>query len=580
MTGANNTFNTTIKEIPFNINEINKIKRLNKGEDWPVVYILSGDKEAYVGETQNAYNRMKQHSDNPERKKLTKISLMSSDSFNKSAILDIENMLITHMHADGKFVLQNGNGGQSKLHNYYQRSKYQDCFADIWKKLKSKNMVDHELFEVQNMEIFKYSPFKQLTLTQYDLVEDLLLNYIEVMNTDKHANVVINGGAGTGKTLVAIYFVNLLINIMNGNYDATDDDHQYDEDNFSHQHSLIRKIKEIGNKSIGFVVPVPSFKGTVRKLFKSIKELKNIDVISPIEATRKKYDILIVDEAHRLKRYKRLTNNGAFKKANVALGLPETEGTELDWVKIQSNKMLILFYDSSQTVKESDVLTADFEKVKSESGCYKYNLTSQLRVKGGNEYMDFIKHIFNENPKNYTLTDEYELKVFDDVEEMFEQIKEKNKEYKGLCRVLAGKSFSQKMQVRDRANRVIEYDFEIDGHKYRWNERFNDSSFINDDQYLDRVGCVYVCQGYDLNFAGVILGNDIKYNLVTKKIEFDISKFNDKNSKGKTEQETIENIINAYVVLLTRGIYGTYIYAVDKNLRDYIRSLILLNKNC
>ena len=166
MTEANKIFNTAIKQIPFTINEINKIKESNKGEDWPVVYILSDDKEAYVGETQNAYNRMKQHSDNPERKKLTQISLMSSDSFNKSAILDIENMLITHMHADGKFVLQNGNGGQSKLHNYYQRSKYQDCFADIWKKLKSKNMVDHELFEVQNMEIFKYSPFKQLTSTQ------------------------------------------------------------------------------------------------------------------------------------------------------------------------------------------------------------------------------------------------------------------------------------------------------------------------------------------------------------------------------------------------------------------------------
>lgn len=574
MSQVNNTFGTKIKQFPFDSNGINIIKGSNKGEDWPVVYILSGEKEAYVGETQNAYNRMKQHSENPERKNLTEISLMSSDSFNKSAILDIENMLITHMHADGKFVLQNGNGGQSKLHNYYQRSKYQDCFADIWKKLRNLNLVDHDLFEVQNMEIFKYSPFKQLTSTQYELVEDLLNNYIEVMNSNKHANVVVNGGAGTGKTLVAIYFVNLLVNIMNGNYDTTDDDHQYDEDNFAHQHALIKKIKEVGKKSIGFVEPVPSFKETVKKLFRSIKELKNIDVISPKEATKQKYDILIVDEAHRLKRYNKLANYGEFKKGNIAVGLPETEGTELEWVRLQSNNMLILFYDSNQTVKESDVLSSDFDMIKNATGCYNYYLKSQLRVKGGNEYIDFIKQIFKDNPKKYTLTDEYDLKVFDDVEEMFDQIKVKNKEYQGLCRVLAGKSFEQKMQARDKSTRVIDYDFIIDGHKYRWNESFNDSRFITDDKYLDRVGCIYVCQGYDLNFAGVILGNDIKYNPLTKKIEFDISKFNDTYSKGKTEQETIENIINAYIVLLTRGIYGTYIFAVDKNLRDFIRSLI------
>ena len=574
MSETTNTFGTKIKQFPFDANGINTIKGSNKGEDWPVVYILSGEKEAYIGETQNAYNRMKQHSENPERKNLTEISLMSSDSFNKSAILDIENMLITHMHADGKFVLQNGNGGQSKLHNYYQRSKYQDCFADIWKKLRNLNLVDHDLFEVQNMEIFKYSPFKQLTSTQYELVEDLLNNYIEVMNSNKHANVVVNGGAGTGKTLVAIYFVNLLVNIMNGNYDTNDDDHQFDEDNFAHQHALIKKIKEVGKKSIGFVEPVPSFKETVKKLFRSIKELKNIDVISPKEATKQKYDILIVDEAHRLKRYNKLANYGEFKKGNIAVGLPETEGTELDWVRLQSNNMLILFYDSNQTVKESDVLSSDFDMIKNATGCYNYYLKSQLRVKGGNEYIDFVKQIFNDNPKKYTLTDEYDLKVFDDVKEMFDQIKLKNKKYQGLCRVLAGKSFEQKMQARDKSTRVIDYDFIIDGHKYRWNESFNDSRFITDDKYLDRVGCIYVCQGYDLNFAGVILGNDVKYNPLTKKIEFDISKFNDTYSKGKTEQETIENIINAYIVLLTRGIYGTYIFAVDKNLRDYIRSLL------
>ena len=125
------SFETNIKQYNFNDNGINSIKKEKYGIDWPVVYILSSSKEAYIGETQNAYGRMVQHKKNPCRYTLTKVSLITSETFNKSAILDIENMLITYMHADGVFSLQNANGGQSKLHNYYQRAFYQEFFKLI-----------------------------------------------------------------------------------------------------------------------------------------------------------------------------------------------------------------------------------------------------------------------------------------------------------------------------------------------------------------------------------------------------------------------------------------------------------------
>ena len=139
-----NVFRTTIEQYPFTKDGIQEIKeKSSHAEDWPVVYILNGSKEAYIGETQSAFDRMEQHFSNrgKTRKNLTRINLMQNDYFNKSAILDIENMLITHMHADGKFLLQNGNGGQSKMHNYYQRSVYKDVFDDIWRKLKKLKLV-------------------------------------------------------------------------------------------------------------------------------------------------------------------------------------------------------------------------------------------------------------------------------------------------------------------------------------------------------------------------------------------------------------------------------------------------------
>lgn len=88
------------------------------------------------------------------------------------------------------------------------------------------------------------------------------------------------------------------------------------------------------------------------------------------------------------------------------------------------------------------------------------------------------------------------------------------------------------------------------------------------------IGCIYTCQGHDLNYAGVIFGKDITYNPLINKIEYHPDEFIDTYSKSADIDKTIKNIINAYLVLLTRGVYGTYIYAVDKNLREYIKKLI------
>lgn len=570
------TFEAKIEQYSFDENGINNLKINSKhGVDWPVVYILSGNKEAYVGETQNAYDRMKQHFSNKKRKNLTKINLMQSDSFNKSAILDIENMLITHMHADGKFILQNSNGGQSKLHNYYQRSEYQNVFTEIWDKLKKLNLVEHSLFEVENSEIFKFSPYKDLTNDQYIVVEELLKLYSQAMQGTSRMDVIVNGGAGTGKSLIAIYFLNMIANILNNDYDFSDTEQYIDDESFLNRADLIKAIKTYGNDKIGFVIAVPSFKDTVKKVFKSIKELRHIHVISPSEASRGDYDVLIVDEAHRLKRRHKLTNYGTHDNVNKSLGLP-ADSTELDWLKFKAKKMLILFYDGIQSIKESDVSKEDFDKINSDDYTHKLFLNTQLRVKGGDEYIDFARSLFSNSPVKYKSQKGYDLKVYDDCYEMFEAIKSKNIEYKGLCRMLAGFSFYWRKKARDKKNIKYNqnYDFEIDGHYYCWNEDFNASDFITNDKNIEKIGCIYTSQGHDLNYAGVIFGEDISYNPETKQIMYHPDKFIDTYSKSSDINKTINNIINAYLVLLTRGVYGTYIYAVDKNLREYINSLI------
>lgn len=71
--------------------------------NWPVVYLIKNDKELYIGETTSLYNRSNQHYDNPERRKLDKMYVITDEEYNKSAALDIESSLIQYIAADGKF---------------------------------------------------------------------------------------------------------------------------------------------------------------------------------------------------------------------------------------------------------------------------------------------------------------------------------------------------------------------------------------------------------------------------------------------------------------------------------------------
>ena len=104
----------SIDRFEFDISTPKQVKELrhynhNIGENWPIVYVINNDKEAYVGETVNASRRIEQHLQNEERRVLTEIRIISDSDFNKSVVLDLESFLIKYMAADDVFALQNGN---------------------------------------------------------------------------------------------------------------------------------------------------------------------------------------------------------------------------------------------------------------------------------------------------------------------------------------------------------------------------------------------------------------------------------------------------------------------------------------
>ena len=148
-----------IDKFDFTVNSIGSIKSLrhnkNKvGENWPVVYVLNNDTEAYIGETVNVARRTEQHLGSSAKQKLTEIRIISDKDFNKSVVLDLESFLIKHMAADGKYRLLNGNNGIQD-HDYYERSRYENEFRTIWNKLKKLGVVDRSIEDIENSELFK-----------------------------------------------------------------------------------------------------------------------------------------------------------------------------------------------------------------------------------------------------------------------------------------------------------------------------------------------------------------------------------------------------------------------------------------
>lgn len=568
-----------INQYEFNDNGKINLSTVDKGKDWPVVYLIHNDEELYVGETQNIYKRVEQHLKNKDRQNLKLIKIIFDDEFNKSAALDIEQSLIQLFNADNKYKLQNLNGGQSEKHNYYQREKYLNKLDSIWDILTKNGMTNMTLDAVRNTDLFKYSPYNTLTNEQNEACKIILYDIMRKLSTNTEGTSIIKGSAGTGKTIVLINMIYKLINANKFEIDFSDDDSLTDNNQFIHDYKIFYdnfKKEHHRELKIGYVVPMTSIRKTLKTVFSKTKNgLKSSLVIGPFDVFKDEYDILFIDEGHRLCKYKNISYRGAYRKCAEKMGKNPNEVTELDMIMANS-KYRVIVYDESQTVKGSDITHVEFLK-----SFEAYNepmwvgLTTQMRCKGGTDYIDYLSNIFKCIQDKKLDMINYEFKIFNDVDVMINKIKELDKIY-GLCRNAAGYSWewiSKNCKSYEEAIANGLEDIKIGDYKYVWN--MTNQEFIMSNNSINEIGCIHTLQGYDLNYVGVILGEEIDYNPITNKIEVDLNKFYDKYVKQNTDEKLVrEYIINSYKVIMSRGIKGCFLYACNKNMRDYLARFV------
>ncbi|MCT3915655.1 hypothetical protein CMU78_09455 [Elizabethkingia anophelis] len=557
--------NFTITE-EYDFDHLTETKINNNHKDylsWPIVYFLKNKntKSAYVGETTDVLTRINTHLKSEEKKQLSSVNLILSDLFNKSATLDLESNLIKYISADGQYSLQNGNLGISN-HQYYEKKVYWDLFKDIWDELRQIGIARHSLDFINNSDLFKYSPYKSLSKEQIKGLK-MILNCL----LDENAKVsLIHGGAGTGKSILAIFLFKLLkTDLEDFNYADFDED---DEELFSLLKEVKKKFKDL---NMALVIPMASFRETISNVFKNVNGLSKKMVIGPSDLAKNKYDLIIVDEGHRLRRRVNLGSYfGTFDKNCEKLGLDKLTSSELDWVILQSNKSII-FYDQYQSIKPSDTTRDSFKKLELEPYTRIEKLKTQLRVRGGNEYIKLVHKIFDEPqslPSKVYKTNDYEFYLFDDLSQMIDRIKKKD-EFHGLSRIVAGYAWEW---VSNKNPEV--YDIVIGENQLKWNSATVD--WINSTDSINEVGCIHTTQGYDLNYTGIIIGPELDYDFASGKFIVDKKKYKDKNGKNSipNEEELLDFIINIYKTILQRGIQGTYVYVCNDNLRLLLKQFI------
>lgn len=543
--------------------------------NWPVVYTISDNAELYIGETLNGASRMRQHLATMTKQHLERVQVIIDETFNKSVCLDLESFLIRLFAGDGKYKILNGNDGITDA-DYYERPKYQESFKDIFDDLYRMGYFTRTIPQIENSDLFKLSPFKALTPDQAAAVEDILEGLFTDVETHHNNMIVVQGEPGTGKTILAIYLIKLLCDIK-----TVDENEPLDHDSMfaDFYHAGHKELLE--NFRIGLVVPQQSLRKSIQKVFKSVPALDPSMVLTPFEVgeSPEKFDLLIVDEAHRLSRLAAQamgTLTKQFRDINRRLfGTDGANNSQLDWIRHQSRHQLFLV-DSDQAVRPADLPSPTLTSLKNEAKEHNrlYRLATQMRVRAGSDYVGFGKELLKGKIPARRDFGPYDLRLFEDFDSMYTAIRRREEEY-GLARLIAGYAWEWKSRRDKNA-----HDIELGSHKMRWNTTAVD--WINSKNSLEEVGSIHTVQGYDLNYAGVIIGKDLVFDASIGATVFNRERYFDARGKSNnnilgikfSDEDILSYIRNIYSVLLTRGIRGTYIFVEDDRLRARFREAL------
>jgi DUF2075 family protein len=561
--------------------------------NWPVVYVLDGPPamrpssgprldDVYVGESLNAAARLRQHVDSERRGHLATARVIVGETFNKSVCLDFESRLIKLFSGDGAYEVLNRNIGITDA-EYFDRVAYTAQFEAVFEQLRADGLFHRSIAEIENSDLFKLSPFKALTHDQEVAMEGVLESLVHDVREGEGSTTVIQGEPGTGKTIVAIYLLKVIADI--GRLAPGD---VIDSDSLLTEYFLGENRDALAGLRTGLVIPQQSLRTSVQQVFRRTPGLHDVAVLSPFDVGKStmRFDLLVVDEAHRLNHRANQPSgplNREFADITTRLfGTDDITKTQLDWIRAQSAHQ-ILMLDPAQSVRPADLPASTVSEVIQVARRAErlHPLMSQMRVAAGSDYVGHVRRLLGatasptpEEPLSASSSGDYEFRMYDDAADMHDAIRDRDRSH-GLARMVAGYAWKWVSKADRHA-----FDIEIGTYRARWNSTTKD--WISSASALEEIGSIHTVQGYDLNYAGVIIGPDLRYDTEHQRLFMDRSSYFDVKGQENnpklgivyTDDDLRLLISNIYAVLMTRGIRGTFVHVVDPGLREHLRRFI------
>ncbi len=383
---------------------------------------------------------------------------------------------------------------------------------------------------------------------EFVMIDDQKIVYEEALSLAKKSKInnknvlIVEGGPGTGKTVVA---VNLLVALT--------------------RESLV--VQYVTKNAAPRAVYQSKLTGTLRQT-----EISNMFVGSGsfINCKKNIFDALIVDEAHRLNE-----RSGMFKN------LGENQVKEI----INTAKFSVFFIDEDQKVTINDIgEKEEIKKWAKQEGCTVYNLelASQFRCNGSNGYLAWLDNILQiKETANTTFEKkDFDFKIFSSPNELKDAIFEKNK-INNKARITAGYCWDWVSK-----NNKVTYDITMPEFNFsmRWNLASDGNLWILKPESVNEIGCIHTCQGLEVDYIGVIIGSDFVIRdgkVITnpsKRARTDASLKGYRGLMLRDREGTlklIDKIIkNTYRTLMTRGMKGCYVYFTDKETEEYFRKCL------
>ena len=401
-------------------------------------------------------------------------------------------------------------------------------------------------------------------ISAFSLIEDqivarnIIINKIREMRANSFRNkknvIIVNGGPGTGKTVIALH--------------------------------ILAELAKLSNNGNGLNVHYatkskPLLEGVRAQLSTTSRMLfSNVTSFVPSSSDENSVDVLLVDEAHRIQKN---ANNQYTKAEN------RTDLSQIDTI-IRAAKITVFFIDDRQAIRGVEIGSASMIREAAErwnASVEECELKSQFRCNGSDNYLNWLEQVlYNKQVTSHFDTEDFDLRIMDSPQKMYESLVEQNNVPGQTARLMAGFCWPWSTNV---VNGDLVKDVKIGTFAMPWetNDKVDRRSlrvsyprwyeWAYKPEGIKQVGCIYTSQGYEFDYAGVIIGPDLKYDPVEDKIITDKSACKDPVLKRTQKEATMtfdDYVRNIYRVLMSRGMKGCYLYVCDKELRKYLKELI------